>query len=309
MSQTDDSSESISEIVRHKLIALISLSSAEPREWKPRFGQAGRVRSIGIKGQVLMVYKAPAPVGREFAANVQQIDPDLESIEGLGPWSLNPPIRGEKRLVFCKEGQSPFHEALKDDCKLALPVQAAYPPFVVQDVELAMDLEAPPGCLENLNRPEIQQRVHQARAKMGPLLARYLVAKTAPLPDNRRADLLFSLLKARDGGIAMRQELLHWIVGALPYDESSRNMRARLAAIMFDILQEPASTAAPLQRNLVESHLYATLFHHHGEPSYLTPRHVFGESKEHPKSMAAVLNSHPFQNEFRGFIKNWLEKN
>jgi hypothetical protein len=309
MSQANENNESISEIVRHKLIALISLNQVEPREWKQRFGKVGRVRNVAIKGEVLMVYKSPAPLGQEFLAEVQQIDPSLGSIEGVGPWSLNPPVSGQKRLVFCKDGSHSLNEALKNDCKISLPVPAAYPPFAVQDVELAMDLEASPGCLENLNRPEIQQRLHQARSKMGPLLARYLVAKTAPLPENRRVDLLFPLLKARDGEVAMRHELLHWIVGALPYDESSRDMRSRLAAIMFDILQEPTSTAAPLQRNLAESYLYATIFHHHGEPSYLTPRHVFGESKEHPKSMAAVLNLHPFQNEFRGFIKNWLEKN
>lgn len=252
-----------SEIRDSALIVALDVQRAEARPWRPDPQDSNNeARTVRVAGRVSEVYKADAGAPRgvqEFEVN--QLRPISGRIaQDYGPWSKVEIAPGKTLLVFCPPPGSPPEEAFSQ-ATLVLDAAAPRFPHATEDLDLARQLmSAMPAVLQ---QPATLQMLLGQRAKIGPLLGRFLVRGVADL-NPPTSDLLLQLLEAPGTATSFRHVVLGAIVDDFTLGEApKRDDRIRAARIMAAMLSEPRQSALSLHESISQGWLYNAVFDEH----------------------------------------------
>ena len=303
---------SISEFIRHEFVALLELSRVSWGEWEPEAPPFSQRRQGELEATVKALYKNPfAPVkeGVRVGSTVVERRPARGRLWGADPgvWSRNPPVVGQRRLVFCTRPRAPatVGPTLAEGCELSIVLGDKAFPHALEDMQAIQSLVGRgdfPACLGGSEaRRELQGR----GATIGPILGRFLVAASERLSASERDELLLPLLTMSKASLALRRELLYRLVSSLPGEEAApHESRLRLLRAVLELLEEPEATAAPLHQNLAESYLHALLFHHVDEP-YVPLEQAFPQASERER-FKRVLARYALSPQTRQRVERWL---
>ena len=297
---------SISEFDRHPLVALVSI-----QRWSGRWSAAApgdeRRREVNARVLFTRVYKSPFTdlEGATAAFSVIQVDPGAGGLRTpLDAWSLYPPRQGNKRVIFATPPgpRSDLTETLAKGCEFAWPARDERAPHAETDVELAHQLMQA-GSLDSEPATEL---LTQASGRMGPMAARFLVARGLEHARSTRAAVLHALMADASQHTAFRQELLRGLVERGQPASMEPEERGSLIRTAFDVLSEPVETHTEVHAALTQAYLKSLVLQGQRRGRAAAAPAVFADSSARAKA-AAVLDAHrEALGAYHAALREWL---
>jgi hypothetical protein len=245
---------------------------------------------------VVEYLKGTGPAGEINFVVTQRRSRAGRQVDDYGPWSDDLEVQ---RYVVFVSGTVPATAQMfgSDDNFVIAAAGDRFVPKALDDVRVALRLASRADFPQMLRGGNIDPDVMRHLPDAGYLLAGF-VRDTADTPT------LEALLGVPDASSSFRQVILTHRMNELILADQGDAERTRLARIMLKILGEPGEQAKSLQWVIAQTHLRNALFDASGS-TRITPAQVFAHRSE-PQAVDRLLRAHPFSNEVRARLSDWV---